>query len=101
MTLPISVDPALLGATAGAESAGAASMAGAGAGASPAITAVLPSGSDTVSAAAAAALNARGAATMGALSEFVAMRQMFASTVGVSGASYGLTEALNAAAITI
>ena len=101
MTLPISVDPALLGVSAATETAGAASMEGAGAGAAPAISAVLPAGSDSVSAAAAAALNARGAATMGALTEFVAMRQLFATTVGVNGASYAGQEALNVAAVLI
>jgi PE family len=101
MTLGISVDPLLLGSAAGTEGAGAASMGAAGSGAAPAITTVLPAGGDSVSAAAAAALNARGAATMGALAEFIAMRQNFAATIGVNGASYAGTEVMNTAAIAI
>lgn len=96
MTLPILVDPALLGTAAATESAGAASIAGASAAAAPTITAVLPPGIDEVSVGAAAALNARGAATTGVLAEFTAMRGMFADNVGVSGASYAGVEIANA-----
>jgi hypothetical protein len=46
-------------------------------------------------------LSDRGAATIAALTEYVAQREMFASTVGLSGASYGLTELLNTVALTI
>jgi hypothetical protein len=99
MTLPISVDPALLGVQAASESAGAASMAGAAAAAAPVTTAVLPPGSDLVSVAAAGGLNAHGAVAAGAMAEFIAMREMFAGNVSVSGASYAATEALNKSAV--
>jgi hypothetical protein len=101
MTLPISVDPALLGSASAVEGAGAATMAGVGAGAAPAITAVLPAGVDSVSTLASTVLSQRGAATIAALTEYVTQRQMFASTVGLSGASYGLTELLNTVALTV
>jgi hypothetical protein len=101
VTLPIGVDPALLGMSAGVENAGAASMAAAAGAAAPEIIAVLPPGADAVSAAAAAALNARGAATTAAMSEFIAMRGLFADTMGVSGVSYAATETANTIASTI
>ncbi|HZA10650.1 PE family protein [Mycobacterium sp.] len=101
MTLPILVDPALLGVSAGVEHAGTATMAAASGVATPVISTVLPAGADAVSIGAAEALNARGAATAGALTEFVAMREMFADTLGLSGVSYALREALNTIAVTV
>lgn len=81
----IEVDPALLAASAGVENAGAASMAGSMAGAGPVISSVLPMGADTVSAAAAAALNARGAATEAMMTQLTAMRALFGDTIAANG----------------
>ncbi|MCG5433044.1 PE domain-containing protein [Mycobacterium sp. MYCO198283] len=99
--MTILVDSPALAAAAGKESAGAATMAAAAAAAAPAISAVLPAGADTASAMAAAALNARGAATTGILTEYVAMRELFAGAVGSSGATYSAVEGISAATAAI
>jgi hypothetical protein len=54
-----------------------------------------------VSVRAAAALVARSAATTGILSEYIAMREMFAGAIGSSGATYTAVEGINAAATAI
>jgi hypothetical protein len=97
MSFLIGVDPAMLAASAGVENAGAASMAGAMASAAPLVCSVMPPGGDTVSAAAAAGLNARGAATTGMMSELVAMRALFGDTIGVNGVSYAATDTIGQA----
>jgi len=76
-------------------------MGGAGTGAAPAITGLVPAGSDSVSRIAAEALRARGAATMGAVTQFAAMRELFAATVGLNGVGYAASEFLNTVALTI
>ena len=83
----IEVDPALLAASAGVENAGAASMAGSMGAAGPLVCSVLPPGADSVSAAAAAALNTRGAATEAMMSQLTAMRALFGDTVAANGVS--------------
>ena len=93
----IGVDPAVLAASAGVENAGAATMAGAMASAGPLVCSVLPPGGDTVSAAAAAGLNARGAATEAMMTELTAMRALFGDTIGVNGVSYAATDTIGQA----
>jgi hypothetical protein len=101
MTVPIGVDPALLGMLSAAESAGASTMAAATSGAAPVMTMVLPPGSDMASMAAAAGLNARGAAAVAALTQLTMTRAMFAGNVGVNGTSYAAMDVLQQAALTI
>jgi PE family len=91
------VDPALLGVAASTETAGTATMAAASSAAAPAISGVMPPGSDSVSVRAAATLVARGAETSAILAEYIAMRGMFAGAIGSSGATYSTVEATNAA----
>jgi hypothetical protein len=97
----IGVDPALLGTSAAAETAGASTMAGAMSGAGPEICSVLPPGADGASVAAAAGFNARGAATEAMMAELVAMRELFATTVGVNGVSYAAVDAVGQSMLTI
>ena len=91
------VDPALLGVATTTETAGAATMASAGAAASPAISGVMPPGTDSVSVRAAVVLNARGAETTAILADYIAMRGLFAGAIGSSGATYSTVEGINAA----
>jgi hypothetical protein len=93
----IGVDPAMLAASAGVESAGAASMAAAMGSAGPLVCSVLPPGGDMPSAAAAAGLNARGAATEAMMAQLVGMRALFGDTIGVNGASYAATDTIGQA----
>ncbi len=93
----IGVDPAVLAASAGVENAGAATMASVMASAAPLVCSVLPPGGDTVSAAAAAGLNARGAATEAMMTELTAMRALFGDTIGVNGVSYAATDTIGQA----
>jgi hypothetical protein len=93
----IGVDPAVLAASAGVENAGAATMASAMASAAPLVCSVLPPRGDTVSAAAAAGLNARGAATEAMMTELTAMRALFGDTIGVNGVSYAATDMIGQA----
>lgn len=97
----INVDPAILAAQTASESGGAAVLAAAAAAAAGPTSAVVPPGADDVSVRAAAALIARSAATTGILAEYIAMRELFAGTVGSSGATYTAVEAINVAATTI
>ena len=90
------VDPALLGVAASTETAGTASMAAASTAGAPAISGVMPPGTDSVSVRAAAALNARGAETSAILADYIAMRGMFAGAIGSSGATYSAVEGINA-----
>ena len=101
MTVPIGVNPAVLALSSAVETAGAASMAGAALGAAPTMTTVLPPGADAASAAAAAGLNARGAAALGVLADLTAVRALFADTVGVNGVSYAAADAINQASLAI
>jgi PE family len=101
MTVPIGVDPALLGMSAAVETAGAGSMAGASGAAAPEITAVLPPGADGASVAAAEGLNARGAATVGLMADLTTVRSLFADTIGVNGVSYAAVDAINQATLAI
>ena len=97
----IGVDPALLGASAGVENAGAASMGAAMAAAAPVVCSVLPPGGDTCSAAAAVGMNARGAVTEAMLTELTAMRALFGDTIAVNGVSYAATDAVSQAFLSV
>jgi hypothetical protein len=97
MSFLIGVDPAMLAASAGVESAGAASMAAAMGSAGPLVCSVLPPCGDLPSAAAAAGLNTRGAATEAMMAELVGMRALFGDTIGVNGASYAATDTIGQA----
>ena len=97
----VNVDPAILAAAATSESGGAATLAAAAATAAGTTSAVIPPGADEVSVRAAAALVGRSAATTGILAEYIAMREMFAGTIGSNGATYSAVEAINTAAATI
>ena len=101
MTVPIGVNPAPLGLSAGIETAGAGTLAGATGAAAPAITAVLPPGGDAASAAASAGLNARGAETVAMTTELTTMGSLFADTVGVNGIGYAEVDGINEAALAI
>jgi hypothetical protein len=97
MSFLIGVDPAMLAASAGVENAGAASMAAAMGSSGPLLCSVLPPGGDTVSAAASAGLNARGAVTEAMMAQLVAMRALFGDTIGVNGVSYAATDTIGQA----
>jgi PE family len=99
MTVPIGVDPALLGLSAAVENAGAGSMAGAAGAAAPEITAVQPPGADGASVAAAEGMNARGAATMGLMADLTTVRSLFADTIGINGVSYAGVDLINQATL--
>ena len=102
MSVPlIGVEPALVGMLSAAESAGAATMAAGTSGAAPVMTTVLPPGSDPASMAVAAALNARGAAAVAALTQLTMTRAMFAGNVGVNGTSYAAMDVLQQSALAI
>ena len=99
MTVPIGVDPALLGLSAAVENAGASSMAGASGAAAPEFSAVLPPGADGASVAAGEGLNARGAATMGLMSDLTTVRSLFADTIGMNGVGYAGVDLINQATL--
>jgi hypothetical protein len=97
----IGVDPALLGASAGVESAGAASMSAAMGAAAPLVCGVLPPGGDVPSMTAAEALNARGAATEAMMTELSGMRALFGDTIGVNGVSYAAVDSTSKAILSV
>jgi hypothetical protein len=97
----IGVDAPLLGLSSAIQGAGAGSMAGTTAGAAPEVTAVLPPGGDAASAAAAAGLSARGAATIAMLTELTTGHALFADTVGVSGVSYAAQDSISQVALSV
>jgi PE family len=101
MTGPIGVNPALLGLSSAIETAGAAAMAGVTGSAAPTMTMVLPPGADPTSAAAAAGLNARGAAALAVMADLTTVRALFAQTVGVNGVSYAAVDAINQASLAL
>jgi hypothetical protein len=97
----IGVDPALLGASAGVENAGAASMAGAMGAAAPLVCGVQPMGADVPSLTAAEALNARGAATEAMMTQLATMRGLFGDTIGVNGVSYAAVDSTSKAILSV
>lgn len=102
MTSPVMlIDSPLLAMASATEDAGAATMGGTMAGAAGPVTAILPPGAEDASAAAAAAFVARGAETEAVLAQLVAVRAMFAQTVGASGVAYTAMDAINEAALAL
>ena len=101
MTVPIEVEPALVGMLSVAETAGAATMAAGTSGAAAPMTMVLPPGTDPASVAVATALNARGAAAVAALTQLTMTRAMFAGNVGVNGTTYAAMDVAQQAALSI
>jgi hypothetical protein len=101
MGIPVGVDTALLGMSSAVETASTAAMSGVSAGVAPMITTVLPPGADVPSATAAAALNARGAATLAMLAELTAVRSLFASAIAVNGVSYAAVDAVGQSMLSV
>ena len=82
-----------------AEATGTATTAGVLTGSAPAMTAVVPMGSEEVSAALCAAIQAHNAEFLALTGVNVADRGMFAGDVGVSGVQYAATEVANVASL--
>ena len=93
------VEPVGVAAQSVAEATGTATTAGVLAGSAPAMTAVVPMGSEEVSAALSAAIQAHNAQFLAMTGVNVADRAMFAANVGVSGVMYTATDAANAASL--
>lgn len=93
------VEPVEVAAQSVAEATGAATTAGVLAGSTPAMTAVVPMGSEEVSVALASAIQAHNAQFLAETAAGVADRGMFASNVGVSGVMSVATEAVNQASL--
>lgn len=82
-----------------AEATGTATTAGVLAGSAPAMTAVVPMGSEEVSVALATAIQAHNAQFLAQTGANVADRAMFAGDVGLSGVMAVATEAVNQASL--
>lgn len=93
------VDPVGVAAQSVAEATGTATTAGVLAGSAPAMTAVVPMGSEEVSALLATAIQAHNAQFLAQTGINVADRGMFAGDVAVSGVMYTATEAVNQASL--
>lgn len=93
------VDPVTVAGQAVAEATGTATTAGVLAGSAPAMTAVVPMGSEEVSVGLAAAIQAHNAQFLAETAANVADRGMFAGNVGVSGVMSVATEAVNQASL--
>lgn len=93
------VDPIGVAAQSAAEAAGTATTAGVLSGSAAAMTAVVPMGSEEVSVLLATAIQTHNAQFLAQTAASVADRAVFASNVGVSGAMYTATEAVNQASL--
>ena len=93
------VDPVGVAAQSVAEATGTATTAGVLAGSTPAMTAVVPMGSEEVSALLATAIQTHNAQFLAQTGVSVADRGMFAGDVGVSGVMSVATEAVNQASL--
>jgi len=82
-----------------AETVGTATTAGVLAGSTPAMTAVVPMGSEEVSAMLCAAIQEHNAQFLALTGANVADRAVFAADIAVSGVSYAATEVANAASL--
>lgn len=91
----LNVNATVVGASAASESGVAAELAAATGAALAPLTAVLPMGADLDSLEFAAALNAAGASYVGAASEHIASRGMFAGAQGLAGATYTATDIIH------
>ena len=92
----VDVTPPMVGLSAATEAGIAAAQAGSAGAASAAMMGVLPMGADPTSEAFANALRAAGAAYLGAVTEHVAQRGLFAGAQGVAGAVFETTESIRA-----
>lgn len=101
MVVPVLVNAPLIGVASATENAGSATMAGTSAGAAGPVTAVLPPGGEDASFAAQAAFVARGAETLGMMTQLTVVRALFAETMGTSGAAYLATDAINDSALAL
>ncbi len=97
----VNVSPPVVGVSAATEAGIAASQGGSAGAASAALLGVLPMGADPTSEAFANALRAAGAAYVGAITEHVVQRGLFAGAQGLAGAVFAETEAQRAAAAAI
>lgn len=93
------VDPVGVAAQSVAEATGTATTAGVLAGSAPAMAAVVPMGSEEVSAVLATAIQAHNAQFLAETGANVADRGMFAANVGLSGVMSVATEAVNEASL--
>lgn len=93
------IDPVAVAGQSVAEATGTATTAGVLAGSAPAMTAVVPMGSEEVSVALATAIQAHNAQFLAQTAANVADRGMFASNVGVNGVMSVATEAVNEASL--
>lgn len=97
----LNVNAATVGASAAAEGGVAVEVGAATAATSAALTAVVPMGADLDSVQFAAALNAAGAAYIGAAGEHAANRGMFAGAQSLAAATYTATDAINNASLAL
>jgi hypothetical protein len=97
----LSVEPAAVLTSAGAESAISAETAAAAAAAAPALTATTPMGADPDSIAFSAALNGCGAGYLGVVTEHVTQRELFAGAQTLTSGTYEATEAARAATMAL
>lgn len=93
------VDPVGVAAQSVAEATGTATTAGVLAGSAPAMAAVIPMGSEEVSALLATAIQTHNAQFLAQTGANVADRAMFATNVGLSGVMSTATEAVNQASL--
>jgi hypothetical protein len=101
MSMPIMINSPLLAASAAFEEGGAATMGGTMAGAAVPVSAILPPGSEDASAAVQAGFTARGVETTAMVAQLAVIRQLFAATMGASGAAYAATDAVNEATLAV
>ena len=99
--MDLNVNAATVGASAATEGTVASEIAATTAAASAAITAVMPMGADLDSVQFAAALNAAGAAYIGAAGEHIGNRAVFAGSQDLAAATYTVTDAINTAALAL
>jgi hypothetical protein len=76
-------------------------MGGTMAGAAVPVSAILPPGSEDASAAVQAGFTARGVETTAMVAQLAVIRQLFAATMGASGAAYAATDAVNEATLAV
>ena len=97
----LNVNSAVIATSAATEAGISAGMAAATSAAAAALTAVLPMGTDLDSVEFAAALNAAGAAYIGAASEHLTNRGLFAGAQDVAAATYTAADVVNNTALSL
>ena len=100
-TVVLNVNSPIIAASAATEASISAGMASATSAAAAALTAVLPMGTDLDSVEFAAALNAAGAAYIGAATEHLTSRGMFAGAQDVAAATYTAADVVNNTALSL